>query len=219
MTKSSDIELTMSEDGSHTIYVPALDEHYHSIHGAIQESMHVYIKTGLEQCTQKHINILEIGFGTGLNALLTKIHSQGRFISYQTVEKYPLGADITDRINYGTELNEADFYEGLHRSPWNEWCNLTPGFSIHKWSGDFRDIKATKGVDLVYFDAFGPEKQPDLWSKEVFTTIYDLMNEGGIFVTYCAKGAVRRLLQECGLEVERLPGPPYKREILRGWKR
>lgn len=212
-------ELIVSEDGSHTLYVPELDEHYHSVHGAIRESEHVYIKAGLLHITRPTVNILEIGFGTGLNALLTRVHAHDKHIRYQTVEKYPINNHLAEKINYGTALGQPDFFKTLHASAWNQWQPLTPNFELLKWEGDFRDLTPQAPIDLVYFDAFGPDKHPDLWSHEVFNKINQLMTPGATLVTYCAKGSVRRMLNTCDFETERLPGPPHKREMLRATKK
>lgn len=212
-------QLITSEDGSHTLFVPSLNEHYHSIHGAIQESEHVYIRMGLQSLSKSKINVLEIGFGTGLNALLTYVHSQHIHICYQTVEKYPVDMDLIKHINYGVMLDQPDVFQQLHSSGWDAWEFVSPTFSLLKWKGDFRHIFPDAGVDLVYFDAFGPDKHPDLWTMDVFAKLYDLMNPNGILVTYCAKGSVRRMLAACGFVVERLPGPPGKREMVRAIKK
>lgn len=217
---NSKVEFVVSEDGSHTLYVPALDEHYHSVHGAINESMHVYIRTGLQVIEKADISILEVGFGTGLNALLTLAHSDTCRIRYQTFEKYPLSCDVWQQLNYkidgGDALNSS--FKRMHECKWETWQNITNNFEIYKSAIDFRDATPCTGVDLVYFDAFAPDKQLDLWNAEVFSKIFAAMNSGGVLVTYCAKGIVRRMLQEVGFKVERLPGPPPKKEMLRAQK-
>jgi tRNA U34 5-methylaminomethyl-2-thiouridine-forming methyltransferase MnmC len=213
------IELIVSEDGSHTIYVPSLNEHYHSVHGAINESLHVYINTGLKTIDKQHISILEVGFGTGLNALLTHLNSEGKQIEYQTYEKYPLEQKIWENLNYPHQSGESQsFFKQIHQSSWNQWVDILPDFRLFKGEGDFRQAEPQTGIDLVYFDAFAPDKQPDLWTQEVFEKIYHAMNPGAILVTYCAKGIIRRMLQDTDLIVERLPGPPPKKEMLRGRK-
>lgn len=212
-------QLITSEDGSHTLYVPSLNEHYHSIYGAIQESEHVYIRMGLQHLQKNNIRVLEIGFGTGLNALLTYAHSKEIQMFYQTVEKYPVDLALVEQINYGDTLGEPEIFQQLHTSGWNAWETLSPTFSLLKWKGDFRLIDPEPGIDLVYFDAFGPDKHPDLWSIDVFAKIYDLMNPNAILVTYCAKGSIQRMLTACGFVVERLPGSLHKREMVRAIKK
>lgn len=216
------IELTA--DGSHTLFVPAIDEHYHSINGAIQESTHIFINAGLHECPKKQINILEIGFGTGLNAFLTLLDVQntGKTIHYTTLEAYPLPEDITIQLNYPeqTAPDKAYLYHRMHEVDWDKEIEIIRGFSIIKLEADFTsfDFGNIKDIDIIYFDAFAPEKQPSMWSQELFDKLYLTMNTGGILVTYCAKGTVRRMLQQSGFITERLPGPPGKREMLRGRK-
>lgn len=217
------IEIT--KDGSHTLYVPELDEHYHSTHGAVQESMHVYLKAGLLYNSKEEINLLEIGFGTGLNAFLTLIESEksGKKVRYTSIEKYPLTTDETGAFNYAELVDnsrESQFYL-LHSSPWEQWTEITPRFWLKKLQMDIRGIERSQPealFDVIYYDAFAPDKQPDLWTQEIFDRLFDLSREGAVLTTYCAKGAVRRMLQSAGYEVERLPGPPGKREILRAVK-
>jgi len=216
------IELTA--DGSHTLFVPALDEHYHSVNGAIQESTHIFIDAGLHQCNKNSISILEIGFGTGLNAFLTLLDAQnkGTNINYTTLEAYPLPEDITEQLNYSeqTAPTKAYLFHRIHEVDWNKEIEITPYFNINKIEADFTsyDFENIKDIDIVYFDAFAPDKQPDMWSQELFDRLYNTMSNGGILVTYCAKGMVRRMLQQSGFTVERLPGPPGKREMLRAVK-
>lgn len=213
-----------TEDGSPTIYLPELDEHYHSVHGAIQESSHIFIKAGLRSLPAGHIRILEVGFGTGLNAFLTLLETFNNpdlSIEYFTVERYPLSTDITEQLDYPHLLapDRADLFAALHRAPWDKSVNITPAFTLHKIEGDIATVPLPDDINLIYFDAFAPEKQPEMWTPELFQAIYRHMAPGGILTTYCAKGVVRRLLQATGFHVERLPGPPGgKREILRATK-
>jgi tRNA U34 5-methylaminomethyl-2-thiouridine-forming methyltransferase MnmC len=219
-----DRQLVLTEDGSHSLYVPELDEQYHSIHGAIQESEHVFIQSGLALCQKDEINIVELGFGTGLNALLALIYAEknNRKITYISSEKYPLSAFEYELLNYANRIdplyNEAFMH--LHNCRWNEEVLIGEQFSLVKIIGDFREIELgpLPLFDLVFFDAFAPNKQPDLWNEEVYSKIYDHCNPGAIFVTYCAKGIVRRGLQQVGFAVERIPGPPGKKEMLRAIK-
>jgi tRNA U34 5-methylaminomethyl-2-thiouridine-forming methyltransferase MnmC len=216
------IELTA--DGSHTLFVPELDEHYHSVNGAVQESTHIFINAGLHNYTKKQINILEIGFGTGLNAFLTllDIQQSDKKIHYTTLEAYPLSEELVEQLNYPEQINpaKAHLYYKIHEVDWNKDIEITANFTIRKVETDFTayNFIDINNIDIVYFDAFAPEKQPDMWTQELFDKLYSIMNEGSILVTYCAKGVVRRMLQQSGFTVERLPGPPGKREILRGKK-
>lgn len=266
-------------DGSATLYVPALDEHYHSVKGAFTESQHIFIDMGLKACTDPAPHILEVGFGTGLNALLTLLEAErsGRTIHYTGLELYPLPWETVSQLGYVSFLNGerlavsgeqvARWFEALHTAPWEEEVEITPHFTLRKMQTDFTNderltvngeqltgsgkserltvnderltvsseptsstaqpvhhspftVHRSKDVhrySLVYFDAFAPDKQPEMWTQELFDRVYVSMKEGGLLTTYCAKGAVRRMLQEAGFVVERLPGPPGgKREILRG---
>lgn len=214
--------LTLSEDGSHTLFVPSLDEHYHSTHGAIQESLHVYIRAGFDQCAEREVNLLEIGFGTGLNAFLTLLHTEetGKTVHYTTHEKYPLDIEQVRELNYGDLIapTRKELFMELHETPWGEWMEVTPQFRLKKVRQDvtrLEEFQPDTRFDVVYFDAFAPEKQPEMWTSKLFERIHALSNPGAVLTTYCAKGAVRRTLQEIGYHVERLPGPLGKREILR----
>jgi len=211
--------LRLTEDGSHTLYVDKLGEPYHSIHGALQESMHVFIKQGLQTVPKSPLRILEIGFGTGLNALLTlKFASQSKQeIHYHAVEKYPL-----TREEY-TQLNFEDLLEGvprgslkhIHEAPWGKTVSLSDNIALFKEQADFRSMHPFGTFDLVYFDAFSPDKQPELWSESVFSTIATCTHKGSVLVTYSSKGVVRRTLISCGFKIQKVAGPPGKREMIR----
>lgn len=221
--KTNDIELKTTIDGSHTFFVPAIDETYHSSHGAIQESSHIFIEAGLKHCMKTEINILEIGFGTGLNAFLTLTEAvkTNLKIKYTTLELYPINSEKAIQLNY-PELLESEYrnlYEKLHTLNWEEEIQVNSNFSINKIKTDFTTFHFNNNFDLVYFDAFSPEKQPEMWTQEQFEKIYNHSNNNAILTTYCAKGAVRRAMQTVGFKVERLPGPPGKREILRAIKK
>ena len=213
-------ELLITEDGSNSLYVPEIDECYHSSHGAIQESRHVFIEAGLKQCRKSEINVLEVGFGTGLNAFLTMIEAErsGKQIQYVSLEKYPVETEKALRLNYPEELSpeKRSFFELMHISAWNEKIQITPFFSLEKIKTDFTQYTPEHKFDVIFFDAFSPEKQPEMWTQERFELIYKHCNHGAILTTYCAKGVVRRSMQVAGFIVERLAGPPGKREILRG---
>ena len=211
-------ELVETGDGSHSLYVPDLDEQYHSRHGAIQESEHVFLDMGLRRAEENgpdRLRILEIGFGTGLNALLTLLRATVP-VEYVGIEKYPVQVEEAAALNYTAVLGGVQDMEWLHATPWEDW-NQHPEqpFRLKKQNLDFFDIALEEPVDLIYFDAFAPNKQPELWTEEMFAHMAELLHPGGILTTYCAKGAVRRALQSVGLKVARLPGPPGKREMLR----
>ncbi|MDD4778145.1 MAG: tRNA (5-methylaminomethyl-2-thiouridine)(34)-methyltransferase MnmD [Fermentimonas sp.] len=217
-------------DGSHTIFVPELNEHYHSTNGAIQESNHVFIEKGFryylrkQKQPQQEINILEIGFGTGLNVFLTLLESEKWPVNvfYNSIELYPITIEEAQKLNYSelvdNQVNISLFLE-LHTTPWEKAVDITPSFTLLKQKFDFSkpdEFKSDRLFNLIYFDAFAPEKQPDMWTQEIFNKIYSLSDKDAVFTTYCAKGVVRRMLQTAGFKMERLPGPPGKREILRG---
>ncbi|MDR1344159.1 MAG: tRNA (5-methylaminomethyl-2-thiouridine)(34)-methyltransferase MnmD [Tannerellaceae bacterium] len=213
-------EVQQTADGSHTLFVPEINEHYHSVNGAIQESLHVFINAGLRCLSKENIRILEIGFGTGLNALLSLLEAERTDklrIEYHTVELYPLPAELTSALNYAEQLcpGRKEWFDALHTAPWGEDVMITPNFILHKIKGDCNLCELPDSIDLVYFDAFAPDKQPEMWSQEIFDALYKRMAEGGILTTYCAKGAVRRMMIKAGYSVERIPGPPGKREMIR----
>lgn len=214
-------EIKCTIDGSCTLYVPELKEHYHSINGAVQESQHVFIRSGLNQATKETVNLLEVGFGTGLNTLLTFVHRQNRTIEYHAMEPFPLEYEIIRQLNYPKYLDSGDLespFDEIHKSIWNEPVQISSSFVLTKIKASIINYKFDRQYDLIYFDAFAPDVQPELWEESVFTRLCKTMNQKGILVTYCAKGEVRRRMQRSGFEVERLPGPPGKREILRALK-
>ena len=217
------IKIEETEDGSRTLFVPEMDEHYHSVKGALTEAEHIFINMGLRQCALLSPNVFEVGFGTGLNAFLTLLEAERakRKVHFTTIERYPVDMDTICALGY-PELIDTEHsreYYAMHEAEWNKDVEITPYFTIHKVKGDLTTYEPTTGFDVVYFDAFAPEKQPEMWEAPIFDKIYAAMPLGGILTTYCAKGCIRRLLQATGLTVERLPGPPGgKREILRGTK-
>lgn len=217
------MKLEQTADGSYTLYVPELDEHYHSVKGALTESQHIFINMGLNHSPVSNPHILEIGFGTGLNALLTLLtaNETGRKIHYTSIERFPLSIEVIQKLDYPSlfgKTPEAD-YLAIHHAEWGKDIVLSPCFTLHKIEGDFTSYVFPKGYDIIYFDAFAPEKQPEMWQQALFNSLYGVLNEGGVLTTYCAKGIVRRMLQAAGFIVERLPGPPGgKREILRANK-
>ncbi|GBU08587.1 hypothetical protein AwDysgo_19180 [Bacteroidales bacterium] len=216
------MEVQITADGSSTLFVPSMEEHYHSTNGAIQESQHVYIEAGFNQCKKKRIQVLEMGFGTGLNALLTCLEAQKRGVSvvYTSIEKFPLSLDLVDKLNYSKCLGlpANDLFRQMHESPWGEIIEIRPHFFLRKLHIDFADYLFADPCDVVYYDAFAPNKQAEVWEKGFFSSIYDTMLDMGVLTTYCAKGNIRRMLQEVGFTVFRIAGPPGKREMLRAVK-
>lgn len=218
------IDIKLTADGSHTLFVHALDEHYHSTNGALKESEHVFIDAGLRYCKKSNLKVLEIGFGTGLNAYLTllDILQSKRKVSYTAIEANPLPYHIVERLNYPKMIGDIDsgLFHKLHMAEWGIDVGIRPEFSLMKIKADLTqfDFNAVENVDLVYFDAFAPDKQPDMWKQYLFDNLFSRMNDNGVLVTYCAKGEVRRSMQRAGFTVYRLPGPPGKREMLRAVK-
>ena len=217
------MKLEQTADGSYTLYVPELDEHYHSIKGALTESQHIFIDMGLNHCSVTEPHILEIGLGTGLNCFLTYLTAKKhhRSIHYTGIECYPLHIETIQQLDYANLIGKGneDIYHAIHQAEWGKDIHLSPSFILHKIKGDFTQYTFKQTYDLIYFDAFAPEKQPEMWEQSLFQMLYNVLNPGGILTTYCAKGVVRRMLQTAGFTVERLPGPPGgKREILRATK-
>ena len=215
-------ELVKTDDGSDTLFINELGEHYHSIHGAIQESMHVFIDAGLRKCNQPNLTVFEVGFGTGLNAWLTLLETlkTKQYIRYIAIEKYPLALATCAGLNYPNLIRDGDpdLFLKLHKIAWNKEVKITDHFSVLKLASDLREIDYTAlpWFDLIYFDPFSPDKQPELWLTSIFRKISDHCSPAAKIVTYSAKGAVRRSLMEVGFIMERIPGPPGKREMLRG---
>lgn len=210
-------------DGSTSIHLPELNESYHSKHGAIQEAQHVFIKNGLDLFQNQTISILEIGFGTGLNAFITLLESPKRqlTIQYTGVEAYPITLTEVQAMNYVAELHaqdQAHVFDEMHSCAWEKRIFLSPTFSVCKRQQRIQDI-ADEGIfNLIYFDAFGYRVQPELWSDEIFRKMYAALKPNGVLVTYAATGAVRRSMLAAGFSVEKLAGPPGKREMLRATK-
>lgn len=227
-------------DGSKTIQIEDWNEQYHSIHGAIQEANHVYIKMGLlfyletyklsqnnadlsHNLLEAEISILEIGFGTGLNAFLTLIEAEKQNLKmrYVAVEAFPITQNEITALNYVEELHvieKTELFAQMHNIAWSEEVALTAQFSLHKQQKLFQDITDKNCFNLIYFDAFGARVQPELWTESMFQIMYDALKDTGVLVTYSAKGSVRRAMIAVGFSVEKLPGPPGKREMLRGTK-
>lgn len=212
-------------DGSKTIHIKEWNENYHSSHGAVQEAKHVFLQYGLSLFEEKkEVNIFEVGFGTGLNAILTYQYAQEKQLSihYNAIEAYPVSEDELQLLNYASLFDASrmqDIYSNMHIVPWNKDEIISSDFVLHKIHQKLEDyIFPTNHFDLIYFDAFGPRVQENMWTQEVFQKLYDSLKMEGVFVTYCAKGQVKRDLKLVGFEVETLPGPPGKREMTRGKK-
>lgn len=214
-----DTELRITSDGSHTLYVLGMDEHFHSRFGAMTESEHIFINAGLAGMPAGDITILEVGFGTGLNALLTAINA-GRNkirITYTSLEKEPVDPALISRLNYGSLAGEGgqELFDAIHAARWNSPVLITEWFTIEKRLTDLTSEDPAGMYDLVYFDAFGPDKQPEMWSQEIMRKIAAVTRPGSVFVTYSAKGDLKRMLRSLGFEVSHLPGPPGKRVFTR----
>ncbi|OFX19901.1 MAG: hypothetical protein A2033_00450 [Bacteroidetes bacterium GWA2_31_9] len=216
------LKIINTADGSNSLYNDIINESYHSVNGAIQESQHVFINAGLSQFSKKEISIFEVGFGTGLNALLSYIFAENnsKKIIYNSIELFPLKRELYAQLNYANILgqNYSHIYLKINESQWNTNINISDYFSLNKIHDDIRTVELSGKYDLVYFDAFSPQVEPELWTYEIFEKLYSSMNMNSIFVTYCAKGDVRRNLQKAGFNVERIPGPAGKREMLRALK-
>lgn len=221
-------QLQITADGSHTLYHPQYKATYHSVHGALQESKTVFIENGFHYVLSKHpdiseINILETGWGTGLNTLLTylDVEKTNVKVNYEGVEPFPLKKEEWTALNYCEVLQRLDLqpvYNKMHSTTWNAVITLSSQFCLYKHAGRIEDIRPLKPCHLVYFDAFAPDDQPELWSSMVFSKLYSLLVAGGALVTYCSKGTVRRTMEAVGFTVQKVPGPPHKREMIRAIK-
>lgn len=213
-----------TQDGSHSIYSDSFGVSYHSKYGAIQESNHVFIQAGLfyRMPGASQLSVLEIGFGTGLNALLTMLEADKRQLPlyYEAVEAYPISAEEAGQLNYPSMVDgaAAEAFLQLHEMPWEETHQVTPYFSFRKTKRRFEQVSYQQAFDVVYFDAFAPNAQPELWEEDVLKRMYDALKEQGVLTTYCAKGVVKRCLKGLGFTVESLKGPPGKREMTRAVK-
>ncbi len=214
-----------TQDGSTTIHIPEWNEQYHSKHGALQEAYHVFVEMGffyyLKKFNPSQIAILEIGFGTGLNAFITLLESDKKSIpvKYTGVEAYPVSPSEIEQLNFSDQLNISEkLFNKLHSSAWEEPIGITDTFTLNKKKQFFQDFSEKNSYQLIYFDAFGARIQPELWTPQIFKKMYEALQEKGVLVTYSSKGSVRRALIEVGFTVEKLPGPPGKREMLRALK-
>lgn len=220
-------EIKTTSDGSKTLYISELNENYHSHHGALQEARHVFIDNGLKTVQNYEINILELGFGTGLNGLVTIDEflktDKNHVIHYSTIEKYPVNECEVTELSYDSffdEPNIKEYYRKLHECEWNKTTELFPNFFFTKYHRDFFDLKEIElpKINLVYYDCFGARVQPDLWEKPLFEMVADKMEMGGLLTTYSSKGSVRRILEELNFKVEKKNGPPGKREMINAIK-
>ena len=224
--KQQEIKIVESADGSHTIFHLGLNETYHSMHGAMQESEHVFIKAGLEQLLEQlnTIRVFEVGFGTGLNAWLTfkRVAGTNTKIIYHCLEPFPLVEEIYTKLNYTQNLSDKnleDFFLQLHDAPWEKEIELNNNFTLKKIKSRLEDYALSdEGFDLLYYDAFAPSKQAEIWMPENIKKAYELLKQSGLLVTYCARGQFKRDLKEIGFTVETLLGPPGKKEMTRGLK-
>ena len=223
-----EVKIITTEDGSHSLFVPELNETYHSFHGAYRESVHVFMLYGLEAWYMRNpdrfpIRVFEVGFGTGLNAWLSMVWAEQYKIPllYHSIEPFPLEKEVYSQLNYtqvDPSISEyALYFNMLHKAPWNEGVVLSEYFNMKKDITTLEDA-VLYPADVVLFDAFAPSKQPELWTKEILAEVVETMNPGAVFVTYCAQGQLKRNLKELGLEVETLPGPPGKKEMTRAWR-
>lgn len=225
--------IQQTADGSHTIAIPGMQTMYHSKHGAIQESMHVFIRAGLQYISpQPVVRILEVGFGTGLNALLTAIEASrtGQAIEYASLEAYPLTPEEYQPLNHGKLLEKPALFEAILHSSWSEWVAIAPHFRLQKLATPIESYRlsdsfsatavegGTAGFHCIYYDAFAPSAQPELWTADTFSKLYQLLLPGGILVTYCSKTVVRRAMEAAGFIATRIQGPYGKREMVRAIK-
>jgi tRNA U34 5-methylaminomethyl-2-thiouridine-forming methyltransferase MnmC len=220
---SKNRKIIITKDGSHSMLVPELDEQYHSIHGAVQEAKHVFLKMGLGDYlhqTGGPINVFELGFGTGLNAFLSaqwaSINQQ--IINYTSIEKYPLSKGEFQQLNYGDFVGEKKLYQKINTSKWNEFIQISKCFKLRKLELDLIEDQTPSGFDLIFFDAFAPNKQPQLWEVSIFEKMHSILNPKGFLVTYCCQGQARRNMISAGFSVQKVPGPPGKREMLKATK-
>ncbi len=225
ISTTPEYKIINTDDNSHTIQINNSSVTFHSTKGAIQESNHVFISAGLNWYAEKfpgntNIRIFEVGFGTGLNALLTATIAKNFAlnIEYQSIDLYPLSKEVYNRLNFAQILAEEKLYYKIMTATWNEEIQITDFFNLLKINTDFQSFISREGFDVVYFDAFAPEDQPELWTEEVFKKVFHFLNKCGVLVTYCSKSIVRKRLENAGFSVTKLPGPPGKREITRAIK-
>jgi tRNA U34 5-methylaminomethyl-2-thiouridine-forming methyltransferase MnmC len=221
-------EIIITKDGSHSVSIPEINVTYHSMHGAIQESIHVFIEAGLRYMVEKNndtgdLSIFEMGFGTGLNALLTLSETEDKHqhIYYETLEPYPLHSSTFESLNYCDQLQRPGLkilFNQLHNCEWNKEVEITPYFTFKKINNSLINYSANKRFNLVYFDAFAPTVQPEVWTTEVFKKMFRLIETNGVLITYCSKTIVRKAMQEAGFTVTKINGPHGKRDMVRAIK-
>lgn len=221
-TIMNNISIIETLDGSPTLYNSGVGDHYHSVNGALGESRHIFINAGLLSIPLKNIDLLEIGFGTGLNALLSALEAENRHlnIKYTTIEKYPLAPSVTGKLKYGRLISEeAEVIEqGIHDAPWNVTVAVTERFTIEKIEADLLEWTPDTSFDILFYDAFAPDMQPEMWSGDIIRKIAKKVRPGGLFVTYSSRGALKRELQSAGFRVDHPAGPTGKREFTRAQK-
>ncbi len=228
MGSSSSPKLVLTNDGSHTLYTKKYDEHYHSIHGSIGESKHVFIQSGYRWYINRNpsvedILVFEVGLGTGLNALLTLVESATLNVStnYTSIEAFPISNELIASLNFIERLALSDYeaaFNAIHKCEWSKLNKITPTFALAKLLYKLEDITLEQKYHVIYFDAFAPDKQPEMWQEDIFIAMYKALLNGGCLVTYCAKGVVKRRLKGVGFRIESIPGPPGKREMTRAVK-
>ena len=217
-------EILLTQDGSYTVAIPEMNVTYHSIRGALQESIHIYIQSGLQYALPKvaieTISVFEMGFGTGLNALLTMQEAirLKRRINYYAVELFPLTIEEAKALKQDDQLGTGNLAMQLHEAPWEEEVMINEYFSLYKTNQSLLDLSLNIQFDVVYFDAFAPNDQPELWTEAVFANLFNNLNNNGVLVTYSCKGTVRRIMQAVGFIVNKIPGPIGKAEIVRAIK-
>lgn len=217
-------QLVKTADGSHSFYLPEMDEHYHSKHGSIAESQHIFIQSGLlyKAKETEQLKVFEVGMGTGLNVYLTALTAQKNNLEVEMhcIEAYPIKIEEAQKLNYAEILGESpSIFHQIHECSWGEFHKINNYFHLLKINDQLENFNLKESYDLIYFDAFAPEKQEELWSPEIFKKLYKALNANGILVTYCVKGIIRRRLQGIGFKIEKLKGPVGgKREMLRAIK-
>lgn len=220
-----DRQIITTADGSDSISIPAMQVTYHSVHGAVQESNHVFIKEGLQYFLSQHpgtdpLRIFEMGFGTGLNALLTyaeTLHSN-LSVQYVSIEAFPLEQSLFRQLNYCAQIQRTDLtpkFAAMQDAPWDHPTDISSQFRLYKRQDSLTTYQPREPVHLIFFDAFAPTAQPELWTTEIFSMLHDMLYPGGILTTYCSKSSVRRAMMEAGFSVHKIPGPPRKREMVR----
>lgn len=219
------MQIINTHDGSHTIYLPEIDEQYHSVNGAVTESKYVYLEKGFSFSGAKNPTVFEVGFGTGLNCFLTALIAakEKRPTLYYSIEKFQLAKSIIKQLNFPQQssIEEMELFDKIHDSDWNEVIRISEYFKLKKINADLTkyNFDGIEKLDIIYYDAFGPDKQPEMWTPQIFNKISHATAPGGVLVTYSAKGEVRRQLMSSGFEMERLQGPPGKNQMLRGIKK